>query len=124
MASIVIAEDDGVLARIFAKWLETAGHEVTVTADGFDGLERSSGTRPDLVITDLIMPEMPGEDLALALEIAMPETPVLVVTGSTEEKNLREVLEAKNVREVLAKPVTMEQLVEAVGRALTPPEES
>ncbi len=123
MAEIVIAEDDQVLARILAKWLETAGHEVIVTANGFAGLEKSSGKRPDLVISDLIMPEMPGEDLTLALGISMPDTPVLVVTGSTDEAVLREVLEAKNVREVLAKPVTMERLLEAVEEALKPPEE-
>ena len=80
---VLLAEDEALVAMALADCLEAEGHEVTVASDGAEALAMARGLgRLDLLVTDLCMPHLGGEDLIRALWAERPGLPVLVVTGS------------------------------------------
>lgn len=119
MARILLAEDDRALARVFGKILQAAGHQVEMVENGEEGLRKAAVERPpDLLMTDIMMPGCDGESLAMVLGVILPNTPVMVVTASSDEKVLSRLEEAENVAVVLRKPVTRDGLLEGVETAL------
>ena len=85
MSRILVIEDNADLAFGLRNNLEIEGHEVEVSGDGSDGLERARRSRPDLVILDLMLPKLDGLRVLKALrrdELAMP---VLILTARGEE---------------------------------------
>jgi len=80
---VLLAEDEALVAMALADCLEAEGHSVAVAGDGAEALAMARGLgRLDLLVTDLRMPHMGGEDLIRALWAERPGLPVLVVTGS------------------------------------------
>jgi CheY-like chemotaxis protein len=81
---VLVAEDEALVALSLADLFEAEGHEVTVAADGAEALEqaRRMGEALDVLVTDLNMPRMTGEELIRALRAERPGLPVVVVTGS------------------------------------------
>ena len=64
MAKIILAEDDEDMRRFLVKALEKAGHKVTSFAEGASAFEEIKQTTFDLLLTDIVMPEMDGIELA------------------------------------------------------------
>jgi Response regulator containing CheY-like receiver, AAA-type ATPase, and DNA-binding domains len=119
MARILLAEDNERQARIMMQWLRGAGHEVTHVASGVEGvLMGSLGEMPDLIISDLMMPQIGGEELVSALEGMGLAVPVMVVTACTDGKRLQAVRESPAILRILAKPITCDQLRGAVEEIL------
>src|SRR4051812_37418368 len=81
---VLLAEDEAMIALTLSDILEAEGYEVTIAGDGAKALARARqfGEALDVLVTDLNMPEMSGEDLIHALRGDRPELPVVVVTGS------------------------------------------
>ena len=81
---VLLAEDEPLIARSFADLLEAEGYEVALAPDGADALDaaRRLGDALAVLVTDLNMPRMGGEDLIRALRAERPGLPVVVVTGS------------------------------------------
>jgi CheY-like chemotaxis protein len=81
---VLIAEDEAMIALSLADLLEGEGYEVTIASNGATALAqtRRMGDTLDLLVTDLNMPEMSGEDLIHALRTEQPDLPVVVITGS------------------------------------------
>jgi len=69
MATILVADDNRANRDAMAALLETAGHRVLSSADGREAFERAREHRPDLVISDVLMPEMDGYELARRLQL-------------------------------------------------------
>ncbi|CAM3694144.1 Response regulatory domain-containing protein [Bordetella sputigena] len=84
MALILVADDEILLAEMLADLLEDAGHEVLTAPHGKAALELMRDRRPDLLITDFMMPLMTGLELAEAVrtESAMRNLPIVLVTGA------------------------------------------
>ena len=119
MADILLAEDDPHQAGIFTLWLEGAGHTVRAVTNGEDGLRLAAlEGAPDLVVTDIMMPETDGESVAMVLGTLAPETPVVVVTGIRDTAVKRRLEASANVTAVLAKPVTHQDFLAAIADAL------
>jgi CheY-like chemotaxis protein len=89
---VLIAEDEALIALALADLLEGEGCEVTIASNGATALAqtRRMGDTLDLLVTDLSMPEMSGEDLIHALRIEQPDLPVVVITGSAPFGGLEE----------------------------------
>jgi CheY-like chemotaxis protein len=108
--TILIVDDESNMRFLIRMTLESAGYEVVEAAHGAAGLERAKESRPDLVVTDLMMPVMNGRELIERLR-ADPETasiPIVVVSANSRVADI-----AADV--VLHKPFAPEELVAAVS---------
>ncbi|MBI2431304.1 MAG: response regulator [Candidatus Hydrogenedentes bacterium] len=78
---IVVIDDEPVLRLTFQRLLEEHGYEVHVAENGQDGLELCRDRRPDLVITDLYMPEYDGYATIECLQEEFPDVPVIAMSA-------------------------------------------
>jgi two-component system alkaline phosphatase synthesis response regulator PhoP len=84
---VLVVEDNAGLAYGLRNNLEIEGYEVEVAADGARGLERARAMRPDLVILDLMLPELDGFRVLRALRAEELVMPVLILTARGEESD-------------------------------------
>lgn len=119
MADILLTEDDVNIAKIYRKWLESDGHVVTWLENGYKGFNSAifAGI-PDLLVTDIMMPETDGEELTASFSVIAEGRPVVVVSACTDERKLESICQQDNVKALLKKPVTKDQLLAAVREAL------
>ncbi len=84
---ILVVDDEPVLVETIAYNLEQAGYEVTTAADGASALEMARRERPDLVILDIMLPEMDGLEVCRLLrrENSTATTPIMMLTAKGEE---------------------------------------
>lgn len=123
MARILIIDDDHAVRTVLRLTLSLSGHAVTEATNGREGLAvLDRGDRPDLVLTDIIMPEIDG--LELLWELRRRGSPVKVIAmsggdraGATDHLHKARLLGAQRV---LAKPFTREVLLLTIREVLTP----
>jgi CheY-like chemotaxis protein len=118
MATILVVDDEPLIAMALEAVLEDAGHRVATAANGRQGLERlAQAPRPDLVLLDMMMPVMSGPAMlaAMAADPGLDGVPVIVLSSLPEEA-VRE--RAKGVAAVLRKPYTAAAVLDAITRAL------
>ena len=80
-ARILIVDDEESTRELFAELLQRWGYEVDQTADGHAALKIAAESRPDVIISDLVMPKLDGLALVRALREEQPDTPVVIITG-------------------------------------------
>lgn len=78
---VLIIDDDPVLLRNLASWFVAAGCNVMTASDGAVGLQRFRQVRPDLVVTDIIMPDREGIETILAMKAEDATVPILAISG-------------------------------------------
>jgi DNA-binding response OmpR family regulator len=121
MAKILVIEDDTQFCQMLALMLTQAGHEVETAANGVLGLERFQQNTPDLVITDVMMPEKDGIDVIIDIKRQGSDTRVIAISGGrraiTPQFNLDSAA-LIGASQILAKPFNRQQLLEAVEAAL------
>lgn len=101
MARILVAEDNRELRLLLAAVLRDEGHEVVAARDGAEALKITrEGEVIDLLVTDFIMPNMDGADLASALLATPPAPPVIVFTAYPPEGKLAPLVAASKVHYV------------------------
>jgi two-component system response regulator (stage 0 sporulation protein F) len=114
MAMILIIDDEEPIRGLLRSALEAEGYEVAEAVNGRDGLERYRDTPADLVITDILMPELNGLDMLLELTREFLHAKVIAISGAGEEKNLLDVAKLLGARQTFQKPFSMAQLLSAV----------
>ena len=118
--TIVIAEDERDLRESMAMAFEVEGYEALRFEDGAAALEFFKGVAPQeelLLITDMLMPRMPGLQLIEEVKKFLPLLPVIVVTGYGDKPMLADLLRL-GCDEYLDKPIEPEELLGAVNRVL------
>jgi signal transduction histidine kinase len=114
---IMVVDDQEIICELIAEYLRNDGHQVTMSANGRQALERFSTSDIDLVITDQSMPEMNGTQLAATLKQRAPGIPVVLLTGFGEEMQaLGELPEGVDL--VIGKPVSAAELRRAIFNAM------
>ncbi len=114
---IVIADDEPDMRDYFRKILPRLGHNVVAAAEtGTELIAQCRAHRPDLVITDIKMPDMDGIDAATMLYEELP-IPVILVSAYSDSK-LIERAEADHIMAYLVKPIKQTDLVPAIGLAM------
>ncbi len=117
-AIILLVEDEPAVRAIAARSLERSGFRVLQASGGGDALEMvHRHGRPDLVLTDLMMPGVGGTELARRLRERWPELPILFMSGYSVEDLMRQGTIASE-RSVIQKPFTPDRLVRSVAAAL------
>ncbi len=119
--SILLVEDEEAVRAFAARALSTRGYKVHVAASGAEALEivRRVGGAIDLVVSDVVMPEMDGPSLLRELRKQRPDLKIIFVSGYAEDafkKNLPE----GELFGFLPKPFSLKQLATAVKEALSP----
>ena len=85
MRHVLIADDEPMVLRLLRIALERAGYRVSSVADGLAAWERIQQAPPDVLITDIDMPRMNGEQLCRRVQMEMPDRafPICVLTSKT-----------------------------------------
>jgi DNA-binding response OmpR family regulator len=110
---ILVVEDDADIARLLALHLRDLGHEVDVVGNGLQGLERARSGRYELVILDLMLPQLDGIELCKRLRGAGQDTLVLMLTAKTAELDRVLGLEL-GADDYLTKPFSIHELLARV----------
>jgi twitching motility two-component system response regulator PilG len=119
---VLIVDDTKTLLSVIQIYLMGWGLEFVEAYDGLEGLRKARESRPDLVISDVRMPEMNGFELCAALRAdpALRATPVVLLTSLTDRAS-REQGILVGASAFLTKPVTVENLRSVVRKALKLP---
>ncbi|MCU0663481.1 MAG: response regulator [Myxococcota bacterium] len=114
---VLVVDDDVVLMRTTAMMLETLGYDVETASDGKEALEKfeCDADRFDLVLADLSMPRMSGQELLTVLRKAYPTLCLALMTGHVGDKGIKEV-EELGIAFVLSKPFDLDALAARVGK--------
>jgi len=122
---VLFVDDEPILARLGRKKLERLGYAVTATVSSREALELFCA-RPrdfDLVVTDLTMPEMTGDELARAIRSITPGIPIILCSGYTPQ-----IPEARTrdleVSALVSKPIVIQELAQIIRKALDEPSRS
>ena len=123
MARILIIDDDPLVRQTVRTMLEKAPHEVDEAADGGAGLERVRQFRPDLALTDILMPYQDGIEFIIQLRRIDPDVKVLAMSGGGrfEPGQLLLVAKALGADDYIAKPFTKHALLTKVSACLDAP---
>ncbi len=113
---ILVVDDEPQITRVLRTSLAGSGYEVRTADDGHAGLRVAREWQPDLVITDISMPNMNGIELCRELR-AESTLPIIVLSVKGEEKTKVEALDA-GADDYVTKPVGMEELLARVRRNL------
>jgi DNA-binding response OmpR family regulator len=114
---ILFVDDDPDLALFAVRVLREAGFEALVAGNGRVALQTVETEHPDLVITDLVMPECEGLETIMTLHKSHPALPVIAISGAFGGQFLNTAV-ALGAHATLAKPFSGEELVKAVRVAL------
>jgi len=117
---ILIVDDDEMVRDALTAVLAGVGHVITVAANGREGLGLHALHNFDVVVTDIVMPEMEGIEMIRQLKRQSPQVAVIAISGGArlEPSYHLKVASALGADEALAKPVKPMDLIAAVARHL------
>jgi two-component system KDP operon response regulator KdpE len=107
-SKILIVDDEPQITRVLRTALSTQGYTIRVAANGVQGLETAHEWKPDLVITDLAMPEMDGVELCRELR-AVSQVPIIVLSVRNQDRMKIEALDA-GADDYVTKPFSIQEL--------------
>ena len=112
---VLVVDDDEAMRATTSRMLKQSGYDVLEARDGVDALEQyeRADRRPDLLVTDVVMPRMTGTELADAVNALDPDARIVFMSGYAEDLD-----ESYDDVPLVAKPFTAEVLLTAVGEAL------
>lgn len=126
MTRVLIVDDEEMVRITIRQMLEKVGLQVDVANNGETGLERQRADPADLLITDIIMPDMDGIEMIIEFRKEFPKTKIVAVSGGGRLGNQDFLKVAKQIGAdaVLPKPFKRSELLEAITRALKPKQEA
>ena len=113
---ILVVDDEPQLTRVLRTGLKSHGYDVRAAADGLAGFEAFNDWHPDLVITDLAMPNVDGLELCRRLR-AVSQVPIIVLSAKGEEKTKVEALDL-GADDFVTKPFGIDELLARVRASL------
>lgn len=118
--SILVVDDEQRIADTLALILRSKDYIVEVAYDGASGIELYRSFRPDLVISDVVMPRMNGVDMAIAIRKEFPNSRILLFSGQAVSADMLDEARGRGYDfEMLAKPVHPDQLLQRVAEILS-----
>ena len=116
---ILFVDDEQAMIEMGRRTLEHLGYEVVTSTSGIEALEafRAQPDKFALVITDMTMPKMTGDEFATELMRIRPEIPIILCTGFSE-RITEEKAKRMGIRKFIMKPLVMRELAEAVREVL------
>lgn len=122
MHKILVIDDDIQFNSMVCLILQDAGYEVRTAHDGAEGVKLFLQTRPDLVMTDMYMPEKEGIETIMEIRQVDKEVKILVVSGGYPHMSMTEMFttaEMLGADAALSKPFTLNNLLEKIKDLLS-----
>jgi DNA-binding response OmpR family regulator len=116
-AKVLLIEDDREIQSTLSGVLQAAGYDVRIAPNGIEGQKRIEEDRPDLIITDMMMPRMGGFPVLEYLKSLADPPPVIMITANEGGRH-KAYAEMLGVSDYLRKPFAMDVMLEAVAKAL------
>ncbi len=116
---ILLVDDEQVVLDTLGRILKESSYEVITTHEGEKAIELARQHHPDLIILDIIMPNLSGEDIAVILteDISTASIPIIFLSGIlTKEEGIT--IKQTGQYPILAKPVTANELLESIEKVL------
>jgi CheY-like chemotaxis protein len=122
-STILIIDDDAAVSRTLSLILSRAGYEVSAVTSGRKGLQLLTDQKFDLVLTDIIMPELDGIEAIRKIRSDHPGLRIIAMSGGgqIDKADFLHMAEALGADRVLEKPVRSERLLELVGSVMASP---
>ncbi len=118
---ILVVDDEPHIVRLIKSRLEANNYQVVTANNGKECLEKLASEKPDLIILDIMMPEMDGYSTLIAMKEMraitgeMPQTPVIILTARVDAK-VRELVEKEQIQAYLLKPFDAKVLLETIEK--------
>jgi CheY-like chemotaxis protein len=121
MSKVLIIDDDRMVRETIKIILESAGHAAFLAGNGREGLKIFTAAAPDIVITDILMPEKEGIETIAELRRLKPDLPIVAISGGGRVGNMNflKAAESFGANHTLTKPFEPEEILRLVAE-LTP----
>jgi DNA-binding response OmpR family regulator len=118
MARILVIDDDKSIVDLMRYMLAKDGHQVSIAQDGKAGLAMAQQEKPDLIILDVMMPEVDGFTVSGSLfkDAALRRIPILILTAKGSTRDIFELV--PNVKEYMQKPFDPADLLKNIKKLL------
>ena len=120
---ILIVEDEGTSRTLLTIELEKAGYHVFQTKDGEEAYQVAQGVRPDLIISDIVMPEMDGNQLIKRVRESEFGKKILFIV-LTSHGQMQDYFEMMDVHDFITKPFDSQDLISRVERVFAKAKEN
>ena len=114
---IIIVDDDKLICELYSEYFAQNGFEVQSALSAVEAINKIRKTEPDIVLSDIIMPNEDGFSLYKKIQMLNPDLPVVFVTGYDHDINITKRLEEIG-RKWIAKPVMLEELMDLIKSEL------
>lgn len=123
MHKILVIEDDPTVRLVFSQFLANADYAVLVAENGKVGMAMMEKHRPDLIVTDILMPTMDGLEILMEIRKRQDATPVIAISGGMRNLPISFLKQARllGASHVFEKPVPLDVLLDAIRELLAPP---
>ncbi|MBX6311995.1 MAG: response regulator [Isosphaeraceae bacterium] len=117
---VLLVDDHECTLQRLAEIVRLAGHRCVLARSGAEALAYCVEHRPRVVVTDLVMPQLGGDILALWMRSRYPSTPLVLVTGEDLDSDRLAPLRTRFAA-ILPKPIDPERLLALIARWMSPP---
>jgi CheY-like chemotaxis protein len=120
MAEILVIDDMAGVRRAVESMLSSAGHKVTTASNGVEGLEHLKQRRFDLVVCDILMPQVDGTEVVFQLHAMPNRPPLLAISGGGAGVSAGDALKMARIKAdaFLEKPFDKERFMSTIGALL------
>lgn len=117
MQKILVVEDDDFIRGMICTVLKKHGFEVIEAKNGVDGVDKALHEKPNIVLTDMLMPDKEGIETILEIRSASPDIKIIAMSGGGKTKNMNFLDMAKKVgaEKILSKPFKPSALLNAIS---------
>jgi two-component system chemotaxis response regulator CheY len=124
MTKILVIDDDAIVRMTVEHILRDAGYEVLIAENGLRGMAVFRSEQPDLVITDILMPEQEGIQTIAEMRKAKPDAKIIAISGGGHggKVDFLSMARALGAMDVVPKPFDLDQLLAIVENCLAGPE--
>ncbi|MEK7442514.1 MAG: response regulator [Chloroflexota bacterium] len=119
MTVILVVEDELATLDLLRRSLSKAGYEIATAPDGKTALTILANSRPDLLLLDLMLPDIPGMDI-LKHVMTLPDPPPVVIFSARGDASDIEAGISAGAYKYLVKPISRDKLLETIKSALSP----
>jgi CheY-like chemotaxis protein len=123
MAKVLVVDDEKIIRSLLKEIVGKEGHEVLTAKDGAEALEKIEEDKPDLIITDIFMPEKTGLETIVEAKKIYGDIKIIAISGDSisrkgGHRHCLDIAECLGSSTVLEKPFSREEVIEAVKKAL------